>query len=125
MLVLRQPIEFKEEYLSRTNSGARHLLSETEFTNKLYSKFNEGSIPHPPVEKERNFIDAQDQFLRRTKEMKLTYCTVCKERWFITTIKYGKCKNCNKFSFANDMNPFPVTFTYPFHLPQLTIVEKC
>ena len=42
----------------RTNSGARHLLNETEFTNKLYSKFNEGNLPHPPVEKERNFIDA-------------------------------------------------------------------
>ena len=55
----------------RTNSGARHLLNETEFTNKLYSKFNEGNLPHPPVEKERNFIDAQDMFLRRNKEIKL------------------------------------------------------
>ena len=52
---------------SRKNSVFRHLLIETEFNDKLYSKFNEGSLPHPPVEKERNFIDAQDQFLWRNK----------------------------------------------------------
>ena len=36
---------------SRTNSGPRHLLSETDFTKKLYSKFNEDITPHPPIEK--------------------------------------------------------------------------
>ena len=56
--------------------------------------------------------------------MKLTYCSVCKERWFDTKIVNGKCKNCEKFSFANDMDPFPVTCTYPFHLPKLTIIEE-
>ena len=56
--------------------------------------------------------------------MKLTYCSVCKERWFDTKIVNGKCKNCEKFSFANDMDPFPGTCTYPFHLPKLTIIEE-
>ena len=109
---------------SRMNSGPRHLHSETDFTKKLYSKFNEGSTPHPPIEKERNYIDAQKQFLRKCNSMNLTYCSVCKERWFDTKIVNGKCKNCNKFSFTNDMDPFPGTCTYPFHLPKLTIIEE-
>ena len=58
---------------SRTNSGPRHLNSENDFTKKLYSKFNEGSTPHPPIEKERKYIGAQKQFLRRCNSMKLTY----------------------------------------------------
>ena len=109
---------------TRTNSGARHLNKETDFTKKFYSKFSEGSKPNPPIEKERHFIDAQKQFLRRTEDMQLTYCSVCKERWFDTKISNGKCKNCNKFSFANDMDPFPHICPYPFHLPKLTMNEE-
>ena len=56
--------------------------------------------------------------------MKLKYCNVCKERWFDTKIMNGKCKNCNNFSFANDMDPFTDTGTYPFHLPKLTIIKE-
>ena len=36
----------------------------------------------------------------------------------------SKCKNCNNVLFANDMDPFPGTGTYPFHLPKLTIIEE-
>ena len=56
--------------------------------------------------------------------MKLIYCKVCKEQWFDTNIINGKCKNSNIFSFTNDMDPFPGTGTYPFHLPKLTIIKE-
>ena len=57
--------------------------------------------------------------------MKLTHCNVCKECWFDTSINNnGKCKHCMHFSFTNDMDPFPGTGTYPFHLPKLSIVEE-
>ena len=56
--------------------------------------------------------------------MKLTYCSVCKERWFDTKIVNGKYKNYEKFSFANDMDRFPGTYTNPYHLPKLTIIEE-
>ena len=69
---------------SRTNSCPQNLHSETDFTKKLYTKFNEGSTPHHPIEKERNYIDAQKKFLRKYDSMQLTYCSVCKERWFDT-----------------------------------------
>ena len=115
---------FSERMRPRTYSAQRHLIGETDFTKKLYSDFREGNQPSTPIEQQSNFIDAQRQFLRKLEQTKLTYCNVCKERWFDTNINNGRCKNCDKFSFVNDMDPFPGTCTYPFHLPKLTMIEE-
>ena len=56
--------------------------------------------------------------------MKLTFCSVCKEYWFHTKIINSKRKKCNRFSFVNDMDPFPGMCTYLLHIPKLTIVEE-
>jgi hypothetical protein len=122
-------------YEPHMNIEEELLGNENQFNKQIKRKMRK-CLPIEMFTKCRPIIDQQAEFLRKNDELKLTYCSCCKERWFETEIKDGTsmCKRCTsskrsdphiaEFSAENDCDPFPDGCEYPHHLEKLSVVEE-